>query len=140
MNIDDIRIFEKPRKGSVRRAENIMKNWHMQHIPLKELDPQKGLEEAIKDYIMENPEYMGDVQAFNEVAGEYQTIMLATTLSLKDLQKLEDEISADDWDTLVERCKDAIGGDAEDFFNISTSGTSLKMDMTDTATGSESTT
>lgn len=140
MNIDEIRIFEKPRKGSVRRAENIMKDWHLQNIPLKEMDAQKSLQEAIQDYIMENPEYLGKVESFNDLAGEYQTIMLATTLSLKDLQKLEDEISADDWDTLVERCKDAIGGDAEDFFDMSTSGTSLKMEMTDTATGSESTT
>lgn len=133
-----INFFEKPRHGSVKRAQNVTRDWQLQNLPMKDMDPQKGVDDAIGDFLKENGEYLARFINFQESAQDYQTIMLATTLTLRDIQNLEDEISQEDWGDLLDKCKDAIGGDAVSFFGRSTTDSSLMMEVTDTATVSES--
>lgn len=137
-----IQFFENPRHGSVKRAQNLTRDWQLQNLPMKDMDPQKGVDDAIGDFLKENGEYLARFIDFQESAQDYQTIMLATTLTLRDIQVLEDEISQEDWENLLEECKARIGGDANDFFGKSpTASSSTMMEVTDTAdTVSESST
>ncbi|WP_135612747.1 hypothetical protein [Methanococcoides sp. AM1] len=135
-----IQFFEKPRHGSVKRAQNVVRDWQLQNLPMKDMDPQKGVDDAIGDFLKENGEYLARFINFQESAQDYQTVMLATTLTLRDIQSLEDEISHEEWEELLGKCKDTIGGDAVDFFRESPTDSSSIMEVTDTATVNESST
>ena len=116
MEFKDITIYEEPRHKSVKRAQNIIRDWQLQNIPLRDLDQQMTIEEAVQKHIMNNGELMSKFLAFQESALTYQTIMLGTALSLKEILRLEDNLSFSDFEELCQKCCDAIGGDAVDFF------------------------
>jgi hypothetical protein len=53
-----------------------------------------------------------------------------TTLTLSEVQALENELSGKEWGELLQRCKEAIGGEVEDFFDGSPSDTGSKQHRT----------
>lgn len=120
-----ITFYDQPRHGSVKRAQNLVRDWQLQNLPMKDMDPQKDVSGAVGDFLKENGEYLARFLNFQESASDYQTIMLATTLTLRDIQILEDEVSQTDWENLLEECKARIGGDANNFFDESPSDISL---------------
>ena len=126
MEFRDITIYEEPRHKSVKRAQNIIRDWQLQNIPLRDLDQTMSVEEAVQKHIMGNGELMSKFLAFQESALIYQTVMLGTTLSLKEIQRLEDNLSFGDFEELYQKCCDALGGDAVDFFDGFNSSTASK--------------
>ncbi len=136
----DIQIYEKPRHRSVIRTQNIVRDWQLRNIPLCELDQAKPVDTAVEEYLKGNGDILADFLDFQGTVETYQTIMLATTLTLREIQQLDDEVESDEFDAFVERCRDAIGGGASDFFDTSRTDSASVMTMTDTAEPSTSTT
>ena len=126
MEFKGIEIYEEPRHKSVKRAQNITRDWQLANIPLRDLDQTMTVEEAVREHIMSNGELMSQNLAFQESALTYQTIMLGTTLSLKEILRLEDELTYGEFEELYTKCCDAIGGDAVDFFDGFNSATASK--------------
>ena len=135
----DITFYDKPRRGSVKRVQNIRRDWQMQNLPLKDLKQTQSIDAAVHDFMMEHGEYLAMFRTFQDNTADYQTIMLATTLTLKDLQSLEDELDCEEWDELLQKSKEAIGGDAEHFFRTSSSDSASRKE-TKEDTRNESTT
>jgi hypothetical protein len=130
MEYKGIQIFEDPRQGSVRRVQGISREWQIRHLPLDSLDMKMDIDKALWNILTSNGEYLADFINFRESIADYQTIMLATTLTLSEVQALENELSGKEWGELLQRCKEAIGGEVEDFFDGSPSDTGSKQHRT----------
>jgi len=115
----EIAYFEKPRHGSVRRAANIAKDWMLMNLDYSFIDATVQLQDALMMQLKRDSEKLMEWSQFNESVSEYQTVMLATTLTLRDILKLEDELEYQEFEDIVLKSKEAIGGDAQHFFDIS---------------------
>lgn len=137
--MDNIKLYSKPRRGSVKRVQNITRDWQLQNLPLKDLKQDLSIDSAVHSFMMENGEFLAQFRNFQDSTDDYQTIMLATTLTLTEVQDLEDELDCDEWEDLLAKCKDTLGGDADHFFRESSSDSVSMMEMEEN-TEKESTT
>lgn len=124
MQLQGIEIYSEPRRGSVRRVQNLKTSWYLKHLPLDQLDQQMSFEKAFNECIKKDPDLLCEFLEFQQDIEEIQEIMLATTLTYDDVKRLEDKLSVKEFDEFVERCKQATGG-IVNFFDESGSGTNL---------------
>jgi len=128
MNVNEIQLREKPTHGSVKRVSKIEADWMFMKLGgiagLRKFKSLKRDGDDFKTKLFEDqPELMIEFMDFQERLGEYQTIMLATGWDLQEMIDFEvgseDEISEEDYQTLLKRCIAALGGTAADFFGTS---------------------
>jgi hypothetical protein len=132
MKWKDITIYDEPRKGSVKRVQNLKNQWYIRNLPLEKLDQKMTVSDAITECLSKDPELLFKFTEFQQDVEDYQIIMLATTMTYDEVKALEDEITVKEFDELVNACKTAIGGGVDDFFDESVSGT---FSMTETTPG-----
>ncbi|MFZ2499531.1 hypothetical protein [Methanosarcina sp.] len=139
--ISEIPLREKPSHGSVKRVQRITEDWTLMKIGLpgirKYLDSKKktkaeNTEEEktdtyLKSFLMdENPDLLFELISLQESEGEYQTIMLPTGWNLQKMMAFEEEASEEDYQVLLRRCIEIMGGTAADFFGTSRTGSSSR--------------
>jgi hypothetical protein len=126
MEYNGITVYSDPRRGSVRRVQNLKTSWYLKHIPLEKLDQKMTLDQAFQECLKSDPALMGELMEFQQDVEEIQTIMLATTLTYDGVRQLEDELSVEEFDNFVQICRDAVGGGVQDFFGGSGSDINSK--------------
>jgi len=126
MQLQGIEIYSEPRRGSVRRVQNLKTSWYLKHLPLDKLNQTVSIDRAFNECIKGDPALMAEFLEFQKDIGVVQEIMLATTLTYDDVLKLENQLSVKEFNELVEKCKDAVGGGVQDFSEESGSDTSSK--------------
>jgi len=125
MQLYGIEIYSDPRRGSVRRVQNLTTSWYLKHLPLDKINQTTTIDQAFNECVKNDPALLAEFLEFQRDIDIVQEIMLATTLTYDDVLKLEDQLSVKDFDELVEKCKAAVG-DVHDFSEGSGSDTSSK--------------
>lgn len=129
MNIGGMTITfnERPKHKAVVAARGIMTREILKLLDISEIDPSKGVSDALKEKISENPELASDLSVLQGEIGIDQTIILATGIDYSTLQELKEDMFADEYIELVEKSKEALGGKtAEDFFAIYPTSTNFR--------------
>lgn len=122
----EISFNERPKHKSVTAARGIMTRELMKLLDVSDIDPTKGVSDALNTMIVENPELASHISALQSELELDQTIMLSTELQYSTLQELKEEMYADEFIKLYEKSMEALGGkSAEDFFAIYPTSTSL---------------
>lgn len=111
-------LHENPKHRAVKNARNYLRDWALQTLDLEKLDTGKEIDEAIREMIRKDSSKAVDVINMEEEMNTDQTIMLATNKSLKQIEKLKDQLSYQEFNELFEKCKEAIGSDAAGFFSL----------------------
>lgn len=136
MNVYEIPLREKPSHGSIKRVQNIEKDFMLLKIGLngfnkfvgeknkekKEDDPR-----LMKFLSNENSEVLFEFVSLQDSIGEYQTIMLPTSWNLKKILEFEEEATEEEYQTLLKRCIETLGGTAVDFFRCLRTGSSSQV-------------
>jgi hypothetical protein len=125
MQLHGIEIYSEPRRGSVRRVQNLKTSWYLKHLPLGKPYQQMTIDQAFKESIKKDPALMAEFMTFQADVETVQNIMLATTLTYDDVLELEDMLTVKEFDEFVEACKNVAGG-VQDFSNESGSDINSK--------------
>jgi len=129
MNINgcEINFNERPKHKSVTAARGIMTRELMKLLDVSDIDPTKGVSDALNKMIVEDPELASHISALQSELEIDQTIMLSTELQYSTLQELKEEMYADEFIELHEKSMEALGGkSAEDFFSIYPTSTNFQ--------------
>lgn len=126
MQLYGIEIYSEPRRGSVRRVQNLKTSWYLKHLPLDKLNQTVSIDRAFNECVKNDPSLMAEFLEFQKDIGVVQEIMLATTLTYDDVLDLENKLSVNEFDDFVAQCKNAVGGGVQDFSEESGSDTSSK--------------
>jgi len=126
MQLHGIEIYSEPRRGSVRRVQNLKTSWYLKHLPLGKPYQQMTIDQAFKESIKKDPALMAEFMTFQADVETVQNIMLATTLTYDGVLELEDQLSVKEFNEFVEACKNATGGGVQDFSKESGSDINLK--------------
>ena len=122
INEQEIELHEHPKHRAVQQVQDIMTGWMIDKIEMSSIDPGMPMEDAIKAALLSNPGLATEIASLQRTLPFDQTIMLATTMSYKELQELTNEITEAEYRELYKASRDAIGGSAEDFFGYYSSG------------------
>jgi len=126
------KLSDNPSLGTVRKVQSMQMDILLEYIDeddLREMDTLEDEGELIR-LIIENEGY----GAFQDVMWETSAMLPIQTISLACDEKFDtevfDEIGAQDFKDIKNKSEDALGGDANDFFNalgINTSMTDQAM-------------
>ncbi|WP_129582608.1 hypothetical protein [Methanolobus psychrotolerans] len=125
-----IKIYDEPRKGSVKRVQNLKNQWYIRNLPLEKLDPKMTVSGAIQECLSKDPELLFKFTEFQQDVEDFQLIMLATVLTYDETKALEDQMTVKEFEELVKTCKTAIGGGVDTFFGESASDMSSTTETT----------
>ena len=126
-----IKLNEHPKHRAVQQVQDIMTTWMLDKVDMSTIDQDMELEEAIKQALIKDPKLAAEITSMQRTLPLDQTIMLATNMSYKELQALADDITEAEYIKLHEESKKAIGGTANDFFGVYTTGMSGTMMTTE---------
>jgi hypothetical protein len=126
MQLHGIEIYSEPRRGSVRRVQNLKTSWYLKHLPLDKINQTSTINQAFNECVKNDPALLAEFLEFQKDIGVVQEIMLATTLTYDDVLELENKLSVKEFDEFVAQCKNAVGGGVQDFSNESGSDINLK--------------
>jgi hypothetical protein len=126
MQLQGIEIYSEPRRGSVRRVQNLKTSWYLKHLPLDKLNQTVSIDRAFNECVKNDPALLAEFLEYQRDIGVVQEIMLATTLTYDDVLELENKLSVKEFDEFVAQCKNAVGGGVQDFFGGSGSDTNSK--------------
>ena len=124
INGTEIELNEHPKHSAVQQVQDIMTGWMIDKIEMSSIDTGMPMEDAIKAALLSDPGLATEIASLQRTLPFDQTIMLATTMSYKELQGLLDDVTEAEYRELYEASKLAIGGSAEDFFDYYSSGMS----------------
>lgn len=145
INVNEIPLREKPSHGSVKRVSRITEDWLLIKLGIpgfRKFLAEKKKRNAIKqageqadeqpvetDSILklmfeDNQGLMSEFMGLQDGMGEYQTIMLATSWDIKKVLEFEEEATEKDYQALLKRCVETLGGTAADFFGTLNTGSS----------------
>jgi len=118
INGTDIDLHERPKHSAVMAVQNFMTDWLLSRIDVAALDLDAGtdLESTIKQAMVVDPTLLQELTLMQKTLAIDQTIILSTGLTTKELTALKDDMYEDEYMNLYERAKEALGGDAADFF------------------------
>jgi hypothetical protein len=126
MQLYGIEIYSEPRRGSVRRVQNLKTSWYLKHLPLDKLNQTVSIDRAFNECVKNDPALLAEFLEYQRDIGVVQEIMLATTLTYDDVLELENKLSVKEFDEFVAQCKNAVGGGVQDFFGNSGSDINSK--------------
>lgn len=122
-----ITLHEKPKHLSVRNARNILRDFTLRNISMKDVGPNEELGAVIQRSINGDGDLAIKMADLNESLNDYQTIILATGLTYTELSGLVEDMYEDEYTLLLEKSVEAMGGDAQHFFESSATGSSWKQ-------------
>jgi hypothetical protein len=125
INGEKIELVNEPRHGIVRQLRLRRRKMLAKILNTKDIKPEMSIEEAISTLIEKDPEKMMEFAAMQEEFNLFATICLATN-RMWEMEDFDNLSESEFWH-LYERCKDALGGTAEDFFEKYESSISLKV-------------
>lgn len=114
----EIEFDERPRHKSVVAVQNLMTNWLLANIDLKDIDNSLRVEVGLRQQIFKNPTLLIAVEEMEASMEIDQTIMLSTTMTYKELVALKEDLYEDEYLQMYEASKSAIGGSAKDFLKV----------------------
>ncbi|AKB37354.1 hypothetical protein MSSAC_2764 [Methanosarcina siciliae C2J] len=130
MNISDIPLRKNPSHGSVKRVSRITEDWLLMKLGIQGFRKFSSLKKKGQDLKQamfgENPDLMIEFLALQDSIGEFQTIMLVTSWNLQKMLGFEEDATEDEYQNLLKRCIEALGGTAADFFGSSNTGSSSR--------------
>ncbi len=119
-----ITFDSRPKHGAVMAARSIETSVIEQYVDITTIDMNGDMQSFVKQAMAENPELktvMMNLQASKHID---QTILLAVRvdgkiINYRELQQLKDEMYEDEYITMFEKSKEALGNkEAKDFFAI----------------------
>jgi len=131
MNVNEIPLTNKPTHGSVQRIRQIDVDWMILRFGLRKIQslynsgPGIDVEESVCKLIESSSEDSALELEFVKLQnnlGEYQTIMLATGWPLKQMLDFSENAPDAEYQDLLKRCIETLGGNVADFFGGSGSG------------------
>ena len=123
-----IKLYEHPKHRAVQQVQDIMTTWMLDKVDMSTIDQNMELEYAIKQALIKDPKLAAEITSMQRTLPLDQTIMLATNMTYKELQALADDITEAEYIKLHDVSKEAIGGTANDFFGVYTTGMSGMME------------
>lgn len=141
MNVSDIPLREKPSHGSIKRVQNIENEFLLMKMGINGFSKFVGAKKkgkssngtskddsGLMNFISkENSDLIFEFISLQDSIGEYQTIMLPTSWNLKKILEFEEEATEEEYQTLLKRCIETLGGTAVDFFRSSHTGSSYQV-------------
>jgi hypothetical protein len=122
INDREIELHARPKHAAVVKVQNLMTEWLMSKIDTTNLDSSLSIEVALQQAVVVNPELMKAATEMQQTLELDQTIMLATNMECRALEKLKETMYEDEYIGLFEASCEAMGGSANDFFGIYYSG------------------
>lgn len=122
----------------VRRVQNIMTEWMMNNLDMKTLmesgdGGEASMSTLLQNAIMADPQMALKIQDLENSMILDQTIILASGIEHSVLLELKEEAYEDEYIELYEKCRELLGGNANDFFEVyrigSTSPRNKRMTM-----------
>lgn len=122
----------------VRRVQNIMTEWMMNNLDMKTLmesgdGGEASMSTLLQNAIMADPQMALKIQDLENSMILDQTIILASGIEHSVLLELKEEAYEDEYIELYEKCRELLGGNANDFFEVyrigSTSHRNKRMTM-----------
>lgn len=133
MKFKGVELYPKPTFGAVQDVEDVLGEWILSNIPLKDLDVTKDLDVALQDYAASHPDYFAKQTAFQKRMENVRLVMLCTNLTRREVEKLQRRLSYEDYKKLLEECKAIINAPTvDDFLERLKSDTSTPPDETRT--------
>lgn len=139
MKVADIPLREKPSHGSVKRVSRITEDWLLMKLgvpgfrkfiaekkKMKVAGQEDETDSILKLMFEDNQSLMSEFMGLQDSEGEYQTIMLATSWNLQKMLAFEEEETENEYQALLKRCIEVLGGTAADFFGSSNTGSSFQ--------------
>ena len=126
MNVNNILLREKLSHKAVREVPRAGISWFQKRLgyeKMKAAEPGQTMTHFMNSCLADDPELFAEYSSFLEVMPDYQTIMLATNWTLKEVIDYEAKASNREFEELLERCEDVLGGTARDFLRGSGTGT-----------------
>lgn len=133
INDTEITFNTRPKHGAVSAVRTLETMVLQQFIDVTTLDQNTDIQTLVMDMMKTNPKFkdaMMDMQASKHID---QTIMLSAevdgkAITYQKLQELKAEMYEDEYLTLFEKSKEALGGkEAEDFFAIYRGGIDSRL-------------
>lgn len=112
-------LDERPRHRAVKNARNIMRDFTLRNISLKDAQPNEELGDIIQRSVERDGDMAIKMADLNESLNEYQTIILATGMSYVQLSNMVEDMYEDEYTLLLEKSIEVLGGDAQYFFENS---------------------
>ena len=133
----ELNLSPRVKHKYVRRAQNLMTEWMLRNIDMTaimgtESKNEASMNEMLHTAIMEKPDLAIEIQDIENSIILDQTIMLASGLDYVVLTELKEEAYEDEYIELYEKCSDLLGGNANDFFEVYLTGSTLKQRKTRT--------
>lgn len=126
MIADDIRLSDAPTIRGVELALDYPRWWYLKNIPVMDCDQLTTVDEMMQDFMMKNPEMLVKVERFVENQEDYQTLLLTTNLTYVELDELILSLPHYEYQKLLDKSINILGGSASDFFQKLSENTSLK--------------
>lgn len=114
----EIEFDERPRHKAIVAVQNLMTNWLLENINLKDIDGDLPIEIVMKQQVLRNPVLLIEIEEFEESLLIDQTIMLSTGMTYKELKLLKDSLYEDEYIEMYNAATKALGGTADSFFDI----------------------
>ena len=118
----DIELHKRPKHAAVVKVQNLMTEWLMSKIDTTNLDSSLSIEVALQQAVVADPKLMKAATEMLQTLELDQTILLATNMEYGELEKLKETVYEDEYIGLFEASCEAMGGTANDFFEIYYSG------------------
>jgi hypothetical protein len=112
----DITYTDKPVHGAVIRAKNIMNEYVALNVDLRSIDDTSDFNTVFYNQIVENGELRSKYVEFSLKIEDFRTIMLATNLKLSQIIQLDEILPFAEFETILSKSTEALGGDANHFF------------------------
>jgi hypothetical protein len=126
MIADDIRLIDAPTKRGVELAEDYARWWYLKNIHEMEYDSLMTVDEMMRDIMKKNPERLVEVERFVEGQEDYKTLLLTTNLTYVELDEIILSLPHYEYEKLLDKSINILGGSASDFFQKLGESTSLK--------------
>lgn len=126
MIADDIPLLDAPTKRGVELAEDYARWWYLKNIPVMDYDSLMTVDEMMQDIMKKNPEMLVKVERFVEGQEDYKTLLLTTNLTYIELDEIILSLPHYEYQKLLDKSINILGGSASDFFQKLSESTSLK--------------
>lgn len=126
MIADDIPLIDAPTKRGVELAEDYARWWYLKNIPVMDYDSLMTVDEMMTDIMKKNPEMLVKVERFIEGQEDYKTLLLTTNLTYVELDEIILSLPHYEYQKLLDKSINILGGSASDFFQKLGESMSLK--------------